>query len=318
MASNGSGDGDCVPKALATHISYRDLEVMLAVAESGSFRKAANIVNLGQSAVSRRIQSIEELLGVSLFERRSTGARLTPAGARFSQRARFVLRDIDMAVEAAQTAGVAGNGHLCVGLIASMSRGPVRRLFKQFIENHSDVEVCWTEADRSELNALLSHRRLDLVIAAGLHSPEVGDGFQFAQEPIFLAIAADHPLAKRSLLSWNDVRNCRFVVSSDEPGPEIHEYIVKRTSALGQSADVRRHRLGREGIMTLVGLGIGVSLVADHWRGVSYPNVIFIRVGDQEESIPFSLTWRPENDNPALRRFISLARIEAKRNGALS
>ncbi|MEM7671292.1 MAG: LysR family substrate-binding domain-containing protein, partial [Pseudomonadota bacterium] len=147
---------------------------------------------------------------------------------------------------------------------------------------------------------------------------EVGDGFQFAQEPIFLAIAADHPLAKHSLLSWNDVRNCRFVVSTDEPGPEIHEYIVKRTSALGQSADVRRHRLGREGIMTLVGLGIGVSLVADHWRGVSYPNVIFVRVGDQEESIPFSLTWRPENDNPALRRFISLARIEAKRNGALS
>lgn len=70
--------------------------------------------------------------------------------------------------------------------------------------------------------------------------------------------------------------------------------------------------------MTLVGLGLGVSLVADHWRGVTYPNVSFVPIGDVNEKVPFSITWRPENDNPALRRFISLARIEAQRNGALS
>lgn len=70
--------------------------------------------------------------------------------------------------------------------------------------------------------------------------------------------------------------------------------------------------------MSLVGLGVGVSIVADHWRGVSYPNVTFVPIGEEGETVPFSLTWRPENDNPALRRFLSLARIEAKRNGALS
>ena len=70
--------------------------------------------------------------------------------------------------------------------------------------------------------------------------------------------------------------------------------------------------------MALVGLGFGVSLVADHWRGVSYPNVTFVPVGHEDETVPFSITWRPENDNPALRRFLSLARIEARRSGALS
>lgn len=67
--------------------------------------------------------------------------------------------------------------------------------------------------------------------------------------------------------------------------------------------------------MNLVGLGFGVSLVPDHWRGDQYPNVIFVPIGDVGETVPLSLTWRPENDNPALRRFISLARIEARRNG---
>lgn len=64
--------------------------------------------------------------------------------------------------------------------------------------------------------------------------------------------------------------------------------------------------------MTLVGLGQGVSLVADHWRGVTYPNVTFVPVGAPDERVPFSLSWVPENDNPALRRFISVASIVAQ------
>ncbi len=70
--------------------------------------------------------------------------------------------------------------------------------------------------------------------------------------------------------------------------------------------------------MTLVGLGLGVSLVADHWRGVSVSDVTFVPIGSEDETVPFTLSWRPENDNPALRRFLSLARIEARRTGVLS
>ena len=124
---------------------------------------------------------------------------------------------------------------------------------------------------------------------------------------------ADGALADRERLKWEDVADATFVVSAREPGPEIHDYIIRRVSDLGRTATVRRHRLGREGIMTLVGLGLGVSLVADHWRGVSYPNVAFVPIGDDEERVPFALAWRPENDNPALRRFVSLARVHARK-----
>ena len=68
--------------------------------------------------------------------------------------------------------------------------------------------------------------------------------------------------------------------------------------------------------MSLVSLGFGASLVADHWRGVQYPNVTFVPIGDEDERLPFSLVWRPENDNPALRRFVSLARVHARRAAA--
>ena len=298
---------------MTARIETLQLLNFLAVAETGSFRKAGVRLGVGQSAVSRRVQRLEDLLGVSLFERRPSGARLTPAGSCFASRVRVILDDLDAAVDTAKSAGVAGNGHLRIGLIASLSSGPLRGVFESFLTAHEDVDICLIESDRSELFTLLNHRRIDAVYAAGEPETAVGDGLTVAEEDIFLAVQADGALADRERLKWEDVADATFVVSAREPGPEIHDYIIRRVSDLGRTTTVRRHRLGREGIMTLVGLGLGISLVADHWRGVSYPNVAFVPIGDDEERVPFALAWRPENDNPALRRFVSLARVHARK-----
>ena len=69
-------------------LEIRDVEVLLAVAEAGSIRKASHSLEIGQSAVTRRVQKFEDALGVSLFERRPTGTRLTHAGHSFAERAR--------------------------------------------------------------------------------------------------------------------------------------------------------------------------------------------------------------------------------------
>lgn len=298
--------------------SIEQLTSFLSVAETGSFRKAGARLGVGQSAVSRRIQRLEDLLGVSLFERRPSGARLTAAGTCFAVRARSILDELDASMDTARTSGVAGNGYLRLGVIASLSRGSLRDLLIDFIRAQPGVEVCVVESDRSELLTELSHRRIDIVYAAGEPDEEVGDGFVFSRERIYLAVPEDSPFALSSHVSWQEAAHERFVVTSREPGPEVHDYVIRRVSSLARSPQINRQRVGREGIMSLVGLGMGVSLVADHWRGAQYPNVAFIQIGDDDEHVPFSLTWRPENDNPALRRFISLARIQAKRNGALS
>ena len=261
---------------------------------------------------------MEDNIGVSLFERRSTGASLTNAGRQFTSQVRFLQAEFEAAVSSAQDAGVAREGSLCIGLIVSLSKGPYRNIVGALFEKHGSLDVCFAEAERGHLYTLLNQRRLDVVIAAGEPDSEIGDSFLIAREKLYLAVSDHHPWSGRDNLAWQEVRDATFIVSASEPGPEIGDYILQNTSDVGHAVDIRRHRLGREGIMTLVGLGRGVSLVADHWRGVQYPNVVFVPIGGDDESVPFSLTWRPDNDNPALRRFISLARIEAKRNGAHS
>jgi hypothetical protein len=62
-------------------------------------------------------------------------------------------------------------------------------------------------------------------------------------------LPADHNWAQRNRLAWNDISEAVFVVSAREPGPEVHEYILRRISGLGRTTRVRRHWLGREGIV---------------------------------------------------------------------
>lgn len=299
-------------------ISLSDLSILVSVAEAGSFRRAAERRKVGQSAISRRVQRLEDILGISLFERHASGAKMTPAGVRILSDVRVITEQCSALFEKARSLGVAESGHLRAGIIASLSQGVIRSLVETFKAKHPGVTLEIGELARSELLTRLSHREIDLILAAGYPEDEYGEAILLHQEQLFLAVAADGHFAGYKRLSWTSASSETFVVSAHEPGPEIHDYITRAATDLGRKVVVRRLDLGREGIMNLVGLGFGVSLVADHWRGVQYPNVEFIPIGDEEETIPFSITWRQENDNPALRRFISLARIEAKRNGALS
>ena len=293
-------------------LSVLDLKAIETVAETGSFRKSALRLGIGQPAISRRVARVEDRIGVSLFERRRSGARLTLAGRVFVGRARGILNDLSAAWDMARSVGEAKTGELRIGLIASLSRGTLRCVIEEFLLGHPDVHLSFTEAERGELLSLLNHREIDVFIATGTNSLAIGDTMVLDEERTYLAVPSNSHLAVKTQLTWTDVEDETYLVSKREAGQDIHDYIHRRISDLGKPVSLQWHRLGHEGIMSLVGLGLGISLIADHWRGVSYPNVTFVRIGEADERIPFSLVWRPENDNPALRRFLSLARVHAK------
>lgn len=301
-------------------LTIRDLRTALAVAEAGSIRQAGAQLGISQSATTRIIQRLEEALGVSLFERSQTGTRLTIAGWEFADRTRKVIDEFRGAAVSASEAGVGGNGQLRVGLIASLSNGALRDVVDKFIQQHADIRLSFTKADRSELMTLLTHRVIDLVVAAGNPPSVYGDMLLLTEEQLYVAVSRSSPLARRRWVTWHEMQSMPFIVAAGEPGPEIHDYIVRSISGLGCPVSVIEHRIEREGLMNLVGLGLGVSLICEQWRGVRYPNVNFVPVKADGvgEKIPFSLTWRPENDNPALRRFLSLAREVAKAGAATS
>jgi len=292
-------------------MDFRDLQMFMSVAETAGFRRAAVQHGIRQSVVSKRIRRLEDELGVSLFERHREGARLTHAGTALRADLAPLMTELDGALHRARAGGCASEGRLRVGVAASLSSGFLRHLLELWIEDYPRVSLEISEAGpREHLGAVLN-RRIDVTFLTGSNWPPGCDVESLWMDQLFAALPACRGSDTRGEVALHQLASEQFILGQDGVGAEIRDYIIRRLSDLGASPRIKLFDVSREMLLTLVGLGLGVTLTSSQETGASYPNVTFVPVAG--ENLPFKAVWSPENDNPALRRFLSLARVLAKR-----
>ena len=199
---------------------------------------------------------------------------------------------------------------MCVGVVSSIAGGTARELLRGFLASHPSVDLEVVEGSPRDHISDVRALKMDVTFVVGL--PPAPDCVVEAlwSEPILVAMAVDHPLASTDVIAWPQLALERFIVSKTDPGPEIHDYVVKQLSVLGLHPIIEPRPVRRDGLMALVGLGRGVSLVGAAEAGVTYPGVAFCPLAG--EMLPFSAIWSERNDNPVLRRFLSLSRTHLK------
>lgn len=288
-----------------------DLRSFVDVAERLNIRRAAMAAGVRPSTLSRRIARIEGELGVSVFERHASGVRLTRAGRDFFDTASNAIRDLEFGLRRARAASKGASGHLRIGIFASIASGFPYEAIRLFRSQYPGVEMEVTEGEPNVLLRRIRERTLDVAFMTGGRDLRDLDCEVLWWETVALALASDHPAADAERLQWSELRNERFIVSLQEPGPEIHNWLVARLGELGEQTRIVRYAVARETLFVLVGLGFGLSIVSQAGAGVAYPNVIFRPVGDPNDILPFSVAWSSDRDNPALRRFLSVMRAMA-------
>ncbi len=289
-------------------INIDSIAQALLVAEHLSFSRAAQVLGVRQSAVSRRVRALEDALGVSLFERDSTGVRLTDAGRSFLDKSRPALAEIDHAVKTAASAGRAVEGVLRIGVVCSVSHGFVRDLIGHYRCYHPGVALDPVEGSAGEHIARITERQLDIAFVTGKPPASHCDTAVLWEARVFATLPQWKALAGEAEISWDALMDEHFIVSREAPGPEIHDYIVRRVAGFGRSPSVERHSVGRETLMHMVALGLGITLASEASIGTRHPDIVFRPLADVEDRLRYSSVWLPGNDNPALRRFLSLAR----------
>jgi DNA-binding transcriptional LysR family regulator len=285
----------------------------LVVAECLSFHRAAKVLGKEPSTVARRVRALEDVLGVSLFERTSAGVRPTTAGARFFEQARVVLRQLDDAVQAAGAAGRGVIGHVKIGILSSMAAGFLREVIRAYRARHAKVDMHILEGASREQIALVRESRLDVAFVLGAHDLPNCEVAQLWTEQIFVALPQGHALCDCDEIRWESLRNEKVILCQSELGGAIHDRLITRLAQLGYSPWIERIDVGREALMNLVALGLGVSFTSEATVATQFPEVTFRPIADDAARIPFSAVWLPTNDNPAFRRFMSLARDMSKK-----
>lgn len=293
-------------------IELRHLRYVIAAAENRSFRRAAMVLGVRESAISRRIRDLEDEIGAALFIRHHGGVNLTYAGKKFLGRARKAISQIGYAAKDIAAAGRGEEGLVRIGIFSSLASGFLAELLIAYDAEHSGVRLDFIEASPSEHVAAIQQHRLDVAFLTGQPCPEGCDVAHLWNERIFVALPQHDELAEQDGVTWKDLRNRHFIVSEVEPGPEVHDYLIKHLAEFGHHPSVERCGVGRDNLMQLVALHRGLTLTSEAMTAVQFIGTVYRPLIG--ECLPFSAVWSPKNDNPALRRLLSMARSMSKRH----
>ncbi|SJZ60926.1 DNA-binding transcriptional regulator, LysR family [Enhydrobacter aerosaccus] len=290
------------------NISLRSVWHSIVAAEQLSFHRAASVLGTDQSVVSRKIRALEDQLGVSLFERNRAGVRLTRAGKEFINQAKSALSDLDYAVKSARCAGNGSRGQLRIGFFCSLAAGFLRQLLVEFARAHKTVTIDVSHGAPRDHIQQIRDRAMDIAFFTGHPELPDCDVELLWHERVFCVVPEGHPLGSVEAVDWSRLRNETFIVSHDEPGPEIHEYLIMRLATVGFHPKIRRLAVCRESLIHLVAMGFGLTLTSESTIATPFRGVMFKPICGQTDVLPCVGVWSPANDNPALRRFVSLAR----------
>ena len=181
----------------------RHLRALLALAEELNFTRAAERLHLTQQALSGQIRQLEERVGARLVQRDSRSVQLTRAGATLCEHARPLLAGAEHAVVATRAAGEEV-ARLSVGYVAPFTRRLVAPAFQQFHAAQPEVEVTVHFAGFLDPLGGLRDGPADVAFLYGEFEHEGIELRPLFSEPRGVALAADHPLAARAVITIED------------------------------------------------------------------------------------------------------------------
>jgi len=295
-------------------IEFRHLRTIKAIHDTGGLARAADLLNMTQSALSHQIKGIEDQAGVALFARRSKPLRLSAAGLKLLAAAERILPQMD-ALEAdfaGLVSGKLGRMHIAIECHACFEW--LLPVLEQFRKAWPQVDVDIRPGLAFDALPALRREEVDLVISS---DPEDLDQTDFTPifdyEPVFVA-SVNNPLAEKDVIEAADFREQTLITYPvDRARLDIFSQLL--TPAKVEPAAVRQVELTAV-ILLLVASNRGVAVLPD-WvvRQVKYNADYVTRPltrGGMTRRL-YAATRAEDTHRPFVAHFLRLARQEAVR-----
>lgn len=287
-------------------IELRQLRYLVAAAEAGSFSRAARRMNIKQSTLSRHVIEVEKRLGMTLFDRRTRGATLTPNGETYLHTALRIVKDFEELNAWVRAIQKGETGRLAVGFYTSFSAGNLRATLSEFQVRFPAIKVRGFERDRDMLLAGIESGLLDIAIMIG-ERPYTGiKSRPLWSERNVVVMSESHWLASRERIHWQDLVGERFLLTERDPGPETRNLLMGKLGSPGYTPEIDMDDVGRDTVISSIALGGRLAIFAESSAGIQVPGVLFREIHEVNghSRIGYSGYWRDDNENAVLRRFL--------------
>jgi len=291
-------------------MELRQLHQFVAVAETLSFRRAAERLHMAQPPLSVAIRKLEEEVGARLFERQARGVALTAAGTAALGLARRCLNDAHAIRDAALAAAGGERGLLKVGFVGSATYALLPRLLPAFRARFPDVELVLRESANLELLAMVENGKLDVGLVRYPTGSPSSLRFEIVEHDVFCAVLpARHALAAKKRLTLSDLAKEPFVDYASTRVPGLHAMVMLAFQQAGLTPQVAQEATQVQTVISLVQSGLGVALVPSVSARLAARDVVFRAVQGLSPSsaIALAMATRVDELNPSVQRFRELA-----------
>lgn len=277
------------------NFDFNDLEAFLAVLETASFHHAAERLSLSQSAVTRRIQKLEETLGSVLFERTTRAVRPTLAAKRLQARAEAMLegaRETTLAMRDESVAFAHQRGSLVtIAMIPTMVTPLLAPAIRKLREDGTVPRIRLLDRAANEVAEAVSQGDADFGICS-IGSLEANTEFEpLFEDSIVLALRRDHQLAAKGTVAWPDLQDVPLILPARGTGNRL---LIDEAMARSRLTAQWTYEVGRSSTaMDLVGEGVGAALLPrSAMTSAQGKTLAFRTLGDPDVSRPVGLLTR--------------------------
>jgi DNA-binding transcriptional LysR family regulator len=272
-------------------LDARRLRVLCAVADQPSLSAAADTLTYTPSAVSQSIVALERELGVKLLHRTARGVTLTEMGRTLVAHARPILEGLHQARASLAAVAELKSGRLRMACFPTAGATILPRAIARFRSRHPAVELRLVQAGPDEAMRRLRAGDVDLIVTADAVPSEAIEVVELVDDPFFVVLGVDHPLAVRAELPLAALEEERWV--DTPPGTEARRLLVSVCRRAGFTPRVAFESDDYATVQELVAAGAGVALV---------PSLALRRP-------PPGVTLRPLAGEPVSRRIMAALHV---------
>lgn len=294
------------------NISPGDLEAFLSVAETSSFRRSAQLLGLSQPGVSARIQHLEAVLGVRLFDRTTRRVTITEAGQRLRGRVEHMVRETRALVREFKDESHLRRGRVIVGASPSVAAGFLPGVIVEFQRRWPDIEVKLLDDFFGQVLDRVGRGEVDLAVTPMATQEDALEYEPLLDDVFRLAVSTDHRLATRDDIALADLAGENLMSMP----PESAAWALFRRAFESAGVEYAPSFQTRDSvtIFALVKQGLGVGFVTEmlssvlDMRGIE---LLPVRDVDLTRSIGI-VRARDRTPSPATAAFCKLLREVAE------
>lgn len=273
--------------------NLRQLEYLVALADTLHFRRAAERANSTQPTLSEQLKTLEDRLGAQLVERSRTRVLLTPVGHQVVEVARRMLRDASEIQMLASSGGRELSGLLRLGVPPTIGPYLLPHVLPAVRRAYPGLKLYVRESLPEDLPRMLEDGRLDLVITLFPVVQGEFTGVTLFREPLLLAVASDHPLANSQSVRKEHLNGQDMLALA--PGHQLHDTVLSLCEEFGAKLRLDFEGTSLDTLREMVVMGLGITFLPGLYvqrEIVGDPNLKTMPIEGRSISRTVGMVWR--------------------------